>query len=884
MNFYFFRIMGIPIEVSATSDFVWQYFTICSDDENSPSRSKAICKECNVIIKRGNDPKKYSIHPLKRHLRAKHEVIWGELEDYLVKRNITPSASDSKNFEDVNPILNIQNMKCEPPISEATQIRATSDFVWQYFTICPNEENPSDMSKASCAECNAIISRGQDPKKYSNFSLKRHLKLKHPNIWNELENYSVQQIGYFTSSDTKKLDDYLMPDIEMKHEPIEHPAVFKRNFAENSLSNETTSNPWTLVSQLEEFLYFCCPECNEKYQSKELFIKHALDCHPNSKESILKFNVKQEMYASDEDVYNQNYADIHFGSEDFSSEHISYIAEDYEDPCEDLDKGELVSSLKNPSDLSDLDLVPKKVSATTEFVWQYFTLCQNEELGIHGIYTKAECTECNVTISRGKDQKNYSVYPLKRHLRTKHPEIWSKLDNFLLQRISHITPEASSSKHPDDVGAAPIPDYKNMKHEPTEFIEVKATSDFVWKYFTICRDEENPTDLSRALCTLCDNTFSRGRDPKKLSNYSLKRHLKSQHADIWSELEKFLVEQIGYFTASNTRNLEEDCDDNNDDGHVKSELNENSYQNSSSIGKQPVIVSREVFREPIDPVEVSATSDFVWDHFTVCPSDVTRASCKECGVNISQGADPKKLSSYSLKRHLRIKHPNAWSKLENYLVQRIGHFTPSNTRVFKKKPKKIKERKFCEFCGKTFKIQCLLKEHIMVVHEKSKEYKCFQCNSVFRSGGNLTKHVRNVHEGIKNHCCDLCGKAYYKRTDLKRHKSSFHEGIKDQICDNCGKGFAISTNLKMHILAVHDGVKNHKCHVCGKDFFHASQMRKHIRNVHEGIRSKVCTLCGKAFKEGNHLKNHMMGVHQGLKLKKANKKTENTIQPPMMKD
>ena len=71
--------MGPPIVTKLTSDFVWQYFTICPDDENSPSRSKAICKECNVIIKRGNDPKKYSIHPLKRHLRAKHEIIWGEL-------------------------------------------------------------------------------------------------------------------------------------------------------------------------------------------------------------------------------------------------------------------------------------------------------------------------------------------------------------------------------------------------------------------------------------------------------------------------------------------------------------------------------------------------------------------------------------------------------------------------------------------------------------------------------------------------------------------------------------------------------------------------------------------------------------------------------------
>ena len=34
-------------------------------------------------------------------------------------------------------------------------------------------------------------------------------------------------------------------------------------------------NPWA-VGNLEEFLYYCCPECNEKNQSKELFLQHAL--------------------------------------------------------------------------------------------------------------------------------------------------------------------------------------------------------------------------------------------------------------------------------------------------------------------------------------------------------------------------------------------------------------------------------------------------------------------------------------------------------------------------------------------------------------------------------------------------------------------------------
>ena len=43
-------------------------------------------------------------------------------------------------------------------------------------------------------------------------------------------------------------------------------------------------------------------------------------------------------------------------------------------------------------------------------------------------------------------------------------------------------------------------------------LEVALTSDFVWQYFTIV-----DTDISKATCTKCKTTVSRGNDPKKYS-------------------------------------------------------------------------------------------------------------------------------------------------------------------------------------------------------------------------------------------------------------------------------------------------------------------------------------------------------------------------------
>ena len=66
--------------------------------------------------------------------------------------------------------------------------------------------------------------------------------------------------------------------------------------------DEVLTNPWA-NTHLEDFLYFCCPECNIKDQSKESFLKHALDKHPRAKMHILPdFEIKKELF--EDDNYN----------------------------------------------------------------------------------------------------------------------------------------------------------------------------------------------------------------------------------------------------------------------------------------------------------------------------------------------------------------------------------------------------------------------------------------------------------------------------------------------------------------------------------------------------------------------------------------------------
>ena len=47
------------------------------------------------------------------------------------------------------------------------------------------------------------------------------------------------------------------------------------------------NDPWA-VDKIEDFQFFCCPSCDDKIQSKEEFLEHAINQHPESKETLDK--------------------------------------------------------------------------------------------------------------------------------------------------------------------------------------------------------------------------------------------------------------------------------------------------------------------------------------------------------------------------------------------------------------------------------------------------------------------------------------------------------------------------------------------------------------------------------------------------------------------
>ena len=67
------------------------------------------------------------------------------------------------------------------------------------------------------------------------------------------------------------------PDTFDKNEEYFEEAHYQKE-KYNKLEREEKLNPWS-VENIEDFLYFCCPECNERQGHIFLLIRTFIFCH-----------------------------------------------------------------------------------------------------------------------------------------------------------------------------------------------------------------------------------------------------------------------------------------------------------------------------------------------------------------------------------------------------------------------------------------------------------------------------------------------------------------------------------------------------------------------------------------------------------------------------
>ena len=76
----------------------------------------------------------------------------------------------------------------------------------------------------------------------------------------------------------------------------------------------------------------------------------------------------------------------------------------------------------------------------------------------------------------------------------------------------------------------------------------------------------------------------------------------------------------------------------------------------------------------------------------------------------------------------------------------------------------------CEKCGKAFGLRGQLKQHMLKVHEGTKDYKCEKCDSAFILPYSLKTHIKLVHDAIREFQCDKCEKTQTQNLKLWKLK------------------------------------------------------------------------------------------------------------------
>ena len=622
-----------------------------------------------------------------------------------------------------------------------------------------------------------------------------------------------------------------------------------------------SSEVWS-VSDLEEFLQFCCPECDVKEKSKDKFINHVLIFHPEAKIYLANLITEKVTYlVSDnniQEVPNKNTLDDYEQNDDVTMEDpLESVLIKKEDLDEDddriiLPKSDIQAAMPDVETIHEGKNICEYCGSGTEnmkdHIHTFHTDRKNERNDYPAVENyrncrnKAESTKVQITPTTSdiyqvhEGQKEFDSHMVNDfHTNEKNDDliidplesVMIKTENFedeiipktdIQTTIIHEdimnTSEASNNFENDKNKAKEVSNKYKEKKPP------KGCLSFCHKVFSdgtcLCRHVQTTGKFYR--CEFCSKSFSQ--------LFKVKIHIGTEHKAELSDI------------ANESNNPKSET--------VQSEVHEGMQiqsigkfyrcgfcsANFSQLAKIKIHIGTE------HKAELPAISN---------ESNNTKTETVQSDVHEGINFRKNETDPVEKYRNFRIKLKSA--KVQNDIIYQV-HEGQNN------KPKHD-----CEYCGKSFsKFSGGLERHIKAVHNKDwKKLPCQYC------GKNLTPENMRVHLCIH---------------DDKR---------KDQyyICYFCQMKFTESKTLEKHIVDMDHHTASEKsellrnsqggikCMVCHESFSHFKKLNEHVERYHE-FRCK----CRQKFSSKEKLKKHILSLecaNEGIKTRDKSKNIPQTI-------
>ena len=667
-------------------------------------------------------------------------------------------------------------------------------------------------------------------------------------------------------------------------------------------------NPWN-VEDIDQFLNYCCPECDTKQKTKSKFIVHAIYVHPKSRNylPLIKFEEEKDNEQIIDPKGETNVSNLEF-IEDIYEDHKLIIKPSEDnfiecaDCCESFEnnvdynshyyavhvKGKtqdpLATKIIQPTkrkaiepllEILENDLNKKKVNNVQcidcqnvfhpSLLEKHKKVCPNQK---HDIVTNSIPSASGLQ-KKNQTSKNNSESAIDR---TDLPSSKNSQDH--LDLITEKDPLDDTNLSDlefkeemiEDHEFSPEPSKKKLRNECEVAPEIKLKAEckcrkYIW----------NGKEVKGKHCKLCSSSQHPSGFAKHVKNCkgTWKCPCCSQMIDSTSYFINEVHSKCRFIIPYNH------CSDCHKIIRTNNKVNiVRNCTNEESIDEVDIDTLPEDEDVPKEPKSVGADGiqKYKCDECPMFFNSVKRLK-KHKRNNHSNGQENQKcflcdlaFPSKLMGRHLIRKHLNANGVFECDLCSEV--FKKSNYEQFMyhlTEEHQIGEfRHKCDQCYKVFQSKDYLRQHKKI--HTNLPVICDKCGKELSSQQKLRDHLKLVHnlydiqkeDTIKK--CDKCDMEFEKPEEFNDHLKNCLDELKDIACNLCDSRWVSHLSLWQHIAVDHELIR-HICDICGSVLTSSDGLRKHQNIVHKKIYKLVCHLCAKQLSSNSYLKSHMISVH-----------------------